>query len=497
MRLARVIRARAATGAGVWTNTCVRGRGCTSRGQALLLLWRCQFRSHAEGGGGRAVRIAFVAMSGVRAYNPELTALGLSLPGFVERGKAIASLPSLGLLTLAALTDDRFDVDYYEVDDIADFDPLPACDVVALSSYSAQIKDAYALARRFDAAGVTTVIGGLHVTALPEEALRYCDAVVVGEGEPVWPRVLEDALSGRLAGVYRSDGLYDLNEAPVPRYELLDPDRYNRLTVQTQRGCPWRCEFCASSWMLSPRYKLKKPSNVAREIQAMKRVWQNPFVELADDNTFVAKRRSYDLVEAIGHEGVQWFTETDVSIAHEPRLLMMMHEAGCREVLIGFETLNPRALEGLETKRNWKREQLDGYRAAVETIQEHGIAVNACFILGLDGDGLEVFEQVRQFVSDTNPFDVQITVLTAFPGTGLLARLVDEERVIERGAWEKCTLFDVNFVPRDMSVEQLEAGLVSLAADIYSQENLDRRRSAFKQQVRRGPREQLAGAGAP
>lgn len=229
------------------------------------------------------MRIAFVAMSGVRAYNPELTALGLSLPGFVERGKAIASLPSLGLLTLAALTDDRFDVDYYEVDDIADLDPLPGCDVVALSSYSAQIKDAYALAERFRTVGTTTVLGGLHVTALPEEALRHCDAVVVGEGEPVWPRVLEDALAGRLTGVYRSDGLYDLDESPVPRYELLDPERYNRLTVQTPRGCPWRCEFCASSWLLSPRYKLKRPANVAREIQAMKSVWSNPFVELADD----------------------------------------------------------------------------------------------------------------------------------------------------------------------------------------------------------------------
>lgn len=165
-----------------------------------------------------------------------------------------------------------------------------------------------------------------------------------------------------------------------------------------------------------------------------------------------------------------------------------MHDAGCREILIGFETVNPRALEGLETKRNWKRDQVDGYRAAVETIQEHGIALNACFILGLDGDGPEIFDQVAQFVAETNPFDVQITVLTAFRGTGLYTRLRDEGRVIEPGAWEKCTLFDVNYVPRDMTVEQLEHGLVQLAAEIYSQDHLDRRRSAFKEQVRRGRR---------
>ncbi|MFO7700119.1 MAG: cobalamin-dependent protein, partial [Acidimicrobiia bacterium] len=266
------------------------------------------------------MRIALIAMSGVRAYNPELTALGLSLPGFVERGRTIASLPSLGLLTLAALTDDRFDVDYYEVDDIADLDPLPGCDVAALSSYSAQVKDAFALSERFRAEGVTTVIGGLHVTAMPDEALVHCDAVVVGEGEPVWGQILDDALAGNLAGIYRSDGSYDLANAPIPRYDLLDPDGYNRLTVQTQRGCPWRCEFCASSVLLSPRYKLKPPVKVGQEIRAMKEIWANPFVELSDDNTFVAKRRSHALVEAIGNEGVSWFTETDASVADDPVL---------------------------------------------------------------------------------------------------------------------------------------------------------------------------------
>ncbi|HSJ70114.1 MAG TPA: radical SAM protein [Acidimicrobiia bacterium] len=432
------------------------------------------------------MRIALIAMSGVRAYNPELTALGLSLPGFVERGRTIASLPSLGLLTLAALTDDRFDVDYYEVDDIADLDPLPGCDVAALSSYSAQVKDAYALSERFRAEGVTTVIGGLHVTALPDEALAYCDAVVVGEGEPVWEMILDDALAGNLAGIYRSDGSYDLANAPIPRYDLLDPERYNRLTVQTQRGCPWRCEFCASSVLLSPRYKLKPSDKVGEEIRAMKEIWANPFVELSDDNTFVAKRRSHALVEAIGHEGVSWFTETDASVADDPVLLDMMREAGCREILIGFESLNPAALNGLETRRNWKLGRLDEYRSVIETVQESGIAVNACFVLGLDGDGPEAFDSIKEFVDETNPFDVQITVLTAFPGTPLYRRLMDEGRIIEPGAWEKCTLFDVNFEPMGMTVAELESGLVELGRYIYSEGDLTSRRAGFKAQVRSG-----------
>lgn len=249
------------------------------------------------------MHVALIAMSGVRAYNPELTALGLTLPGFVERGETIASLPSLSLLTLAALTPDQHEVSYREVADIRDLDSLPECDLAAISTYSAQIREAYELADRYRAESVPVVIGGLHVTAVPEEALEHCDAVVVGEGEPVWAEVLADVASGRLRPVYRSRGEFDLAHAPVPRYDLLDPDRYNRLTIQTERGCPWRCEFCASSILLTPRYKMKRPSRVAAELDAIGRIWHRAFVELADDNSFVNKHRSRELVSTIGEAG--------------------------------------------------------------------------------------------------------------------------------------------------------------------------------------------------
>jgi radical SAM superfamily enzyme YgiQ (UPF0313 family) len=438
------------------------------------------------------MQVALIAMSGVRAHNPELTALGLSLPGFVDRGRTIASLPSLGLLTLAALTDDHHDVDYYEVDDIDDFDPVPNCDVAAFSTYSAQTKECYALSDRVRATGATTVMGGLHVTAEPDEALQHCDIVVVGEGEPVWRRVLADIEHGTAARVYRSDGSYDLAEAPTPRYDLLDPDRYNRLTVQTQRGCPWRCEFCASSILLSPRYKVKPPQRVAAEIEAMKGIWKRPFVELADDNSFVRKRSSRDLVAAIGEQDVRWFTETDISIVDDPALLAMMHDAGCAEILIGLESPNPAALDGVETRRNWKRDQVERYRTAVATIQSHGIALNACFVLGLDGDDPDVFEAVAGFVADTSPFDVQITVLTPFPGTPLYRRLLAEGRILRPGAWELCTLFDVNFIPKQMTVAQLEAGLLDLGQELYSEEATASRRAGFKEQWRTGSRRRRA-----
>ncbi len=435
------------------------------------------------------MKIALIAMSGIRVQNPVLMELGLTLPGFVERGKAIASLPSLSLLTLAALTPDRHEVEYVEVVDIRELDEPPDCDMAAFSTYTAQVKEAYQLADMYRAIGVPTVIGGLHASSLPDEALEHCNAVVVGEGEVAWPRVIADMEAGRVSGVYSSNGVeYDLSNAPIPRFDLLEPERYNRLTVQTQRGCPWRCEFCASSILLTSRYKQKPVAKVVAEIKAIKDIWiDNPFVELADDNTFVNKHYGRELAEAMGGLGLRWFTETDVSVAEDTELLRLLKEAGCRELLIGLESPTEQGLMGLELNRNWKHGQIDHYRRAVETIQTHGIAVNTCFILGLDGDGPEVFEAIEQFVEETLPFDVQITALTPFPGTPLYQRLLAEDRILEPGAWEKCTLFDVNFRPKHMSVEELETRGLALGMRMYSKEATARRRAGFKAQLAAGP----------
>ena len=431
------------------------------------------------------MKIALIAMSGVRAYNEELTALGMTMPGFMERGEVIASLPSLSLLTLAGMTPGCFEVEYHQVPDIRKLDRLPDCDLAAISTFTAQVKDAYALADRYREAGVKTVIGGHHATALPGEALRHCDAVVVGEAELTWPRALEDFRNGRMAGIYHGGGQeFDLADSPLPRFDLLNPDDYNRITVQTQRGCPWRCNFCASSIMMTRRYKLKPVENVIREIRAIKEIWPKPFIEFADDNSFVNRARSKELLRALAGEGIKWFTETDVAVADDPELLNLMRQSGCVEVLIGLESPTAAGLDGLELNNNWKRKRLDGYRDAIRRIQSHGIAVNGCFVLGMDGDTVECFPAVREFVEDSGLCEVQITVMTPFPGTPLYATLHGEGRLPEENAWEKCTLFDVNFQPRHMSVDDLQHGLVELGRQLYTTEAKTGRRNAFRDHMR-------------
>ncbi len=443
------------------------------------------------------VHIAFIAMSGVRAASEELNRVGLTLPGFVERSKVIASLPSLSLLTLAGLTPDEFEISYHEIADIRQMGEPPACDVAAIASYSAQIKDAYQLSDRYRAMGVRTVLGGLHVTARPDEAARHADAIVVGEGELGWPRVVEDLRAGHLQPRYLADGAqFDLAHAPLPRFDLLDMDRYNRITVQTQRGCPWRCEFCAASIRLTPLYKVKPVARVLAEIHEIKRHWARPFIEFADDNTFVHRRHSKELMRALIGERLRWFTETDISIADDPELLGLVREAGCAEVLIGLESPTAAGIDGVELRRNWKRGRFGQYLEAIARIQGHGVTVNGCFVLGLDGDGPEVFDAVADFVAESGLFDVQITVLTPFPGTPLYDRLLADGRLLDPEAWERCTMFDVNFRPLGMSPDTLQQELVELGRRLYTQEARRARRNAFyrhRREFLRASRQARAG----
>jgi radical SAM superfamily enzyme YgiQ (UPF0313 family) len=433
------------------------------------------------------VKLGLIAMSGVRAHDKELTKIGLTLPGFVERSKVIASLPSLSLLTLAALTPETVDVEYKEILDLEKETSLPDdYDLVAISSFSAQIFEAYDLADWYRKKNIPVVMGGLHVSSLPEEAKQHCTSVVVGEGEILWPQVLSDFENGSLKPYYVQSpkGNFDLREAPVPRFDLLNPEKYNRITIQTSRGCPWHCDFCASSILLTPKYKLKPVPKVIEEIRAIKNIWSKPFIEFADDNSFVNHRHSKDLIRAVAQENIRWFTETDLTVANDDELLGLMRDSGCKQILIGLESPRKGSLDKIELQANWKIKQHEKYIEAIDKIQSYGITVNGCFVLGLDGDGPEVFEELFNFVKNSGLFEVQITIMTAFPETPLYKRLKRENRIIREYAWELCTLFDINFLPKRMKVKELRDGLLWLGKNLYSEEATSERRNNFKRMLK-------------
>ncbi len=432
-------------------------------------------------------KVVFISMCGVRIYNKQLLNLGLTLPGFVERGEVIASLPSLGLLTLAAHTPKHWDVVYKELDNYSDSEIAEIInekpDLIAFSSLSARINETYELSQFFRSNDITVAIGGLHVSAMPEEARQHADIVIQGEGEIIWETILNDFENGAVKPFYsslsNSKYAFHFDACRVPRYELLDISKYNRLTIQTTRGCPLHCIFCAASRTISS-YKKKPIDQIEKELNKIVEIWDRPFIELADDNTFIDKKWSKDLLTLFRKYKIKWFTETDISIAYDEELLELLVKSNCAQVLIGFETASKNGLKGID-RGNWKYKQFDKYLKAIDKIQSYGISVNGCFILGFDTDTKKTFQETEQFIIESNLSEVQITLLTPFPGTDLYNQLKKEGRLLSDNFWDKCTLFDVNFVPKNFSVEELETEFEALMKKVYSNELVAQRKKQFKQ----------------
>jgi radical SAM superfamily enzyme YgiQ (UPF0313 family) len=431
------------------------------------------------------MRIGLIAMSGVRVRTPELAALGVTLPQFVNRGQVIASLPSLGLLTVAALTPPDVEVVYREVQDVDPEQPLEEFDLVGISSFTAQIDEAYALADRYRAAGVPVVLGGLHVSLAPDEAAEHADSIVLYGAEGAWPQLVDDFRHRRLQPRYlgRRAGVFEPPWYARPRFELLSGRPYNRLTVQTSRGCPLDCEFCAASLRITSAFQQKPVPLVVEEIRAALPMVDHPFFEFADDNTFLNKKWGKEFLRAIAPLGLNWFTETDISVADDDELLDLLAASGCRQVLIGLESPDAADLEGVDP-HNWKRKHSDRYLDAINRIQSRGVSVNGCFVLGLDGHTPDIFERVKDFVERSGLLEVQVTVMTPFPGTPLYHRLAREGRLLRPRYWDRCTLFDVNYRPRGMTVEQLEEGLRWLFAEIYNEREYTRRKRRYMEIVK-------------
>lgn len=441
------------------------------------------------------MRIGFITLAGLRLCKTELLDMGLSFPAISRRAEEIAALPNLGMLTLAGQTPPEIETEYLEIEDAANFEAPSRFDAVAISTLTATAKEAYQLSAKFRAIGTPVIIGGLHPTLVPEDARPHADAIAIGEGESVWPEIVHDLRSGALKPEYdaRLKGSFDLREAPMPAYHLLGRDRKPRFTVQTQRGCPLACEFCASSMRLS-RFKTKPTGKIIAEIRRVRELFPNAFIEFADDNTFVNRRHSRELMKALAPEGVRWFAESDLSIAEDEELLRSMRDAGCAQVLIGFESPDFAALDGIEKNSNWKARRADHAKRAVEKIQRHGITVCGCFVMGLDGSGPESFRGVLKFVRDSGVFDVQITYLTPFPGTPLFQRLSEAGRILSEDATEMCTLFDINFEPERMTVAELEGNFEKLAVLLYRPEFVEERKQRFFSHLRNRVHEERAAA---
>jgi radical SAM superfamily enzyme YgiQ (UPF0313 family) len=384
--------------------------------------------------------------------------------------------PSLSLLTIAALTPAKINISIID----ENFDKInfnEKYDIVGISAMTQEVVRAYEIADEFRKRGVYTVMGGIHVSVLPEEALGHVDTVIIGEAENLWPKFLEDYQHGEPRKIYReTEGYFiDLKNSPIPRYDLLigkdyfmDPKHFsNSIPIQVSRGCPHNCDFCLVTKMYGYKFRKKTMAQVKSEILTSKKYFPGRMIMFSDDNIFLDRKYAKELLQVLKDLKVRYWAQSDISIGQDDELLKAIYESGCLYLLIGFESISSNNLKNINSNL-WKYRQLKNYSKYIENIQKHGIIVFGSFIFGLEHDDNSVFKKVVEFMNKNN-ITGQLTIATPLPGSRLYEKLKSEKRLIKNdGYWEKCTFLDVVFKPNKISVKELEEGFVWAYKQIFN-----------------------------
>jgi radical SAM superfamily enzyme YgiQ (UPF0313 family) len=332
-----------------------------------------------------------------------------------------------------------------------------------------QATRAYQISDIFRSKGVKVVMGGIHATLLPEEAKKHVDSVVIGEAEEIWTTVLEDFSKNEMRPFYRANRIFELTKMLTPRYELADTKKYKAIWIQTSRGCPMDCEFCCASSVYGKKFRYKSIPQVLKELDGIINRWgRNVLISFADDNMFVNRKFTAELLRNIKKLNIRWFAQSDLSIGEDKKMLKLLRESGCAILFIGFESLNHKNLENINNNKR-KADYLNKYPKIIKEIQEFGIGVMGSFILGFDDDTPVVFNQLSDFIIENNIFASQISILTPLPGTKLRERLLSQGRILNT-PWDNYTFANVNFIPKKMTAKELQEGYLSVYKSIYAPE---------------------------
>ena len=374
----------------------------------------------------------------------------------------------LTLTTLAALVPEELEAEIVLIDqgvEPLDVETLEA-DLVGLTCITANAALVYDLSARLRARGVATVIGGVHPTLVPDEAQPHADAIVVGYAEESWPRLLRDFAAGRLQPRYDEAPDYRFENVPEPRRDLLKRKGYITLnTVQAVRGCPWRCSFCVVpvAW---PGYLHRPVPEVIREIE---RLDGDTFLFLdlspIEDPVYIK-----ELYRALIPLEKRWGGLATIRIADDDELLGLAVASGCRGLLIGIESVSPDSIR--QMRKGWAKPAR--YLEAIKKLHQHGIAINGCFVFGLDGDDSGIFERTLEFVERAAIDLPRFAIATPFPGTPLHRQLAAENRLLTED-WRFYGGQNVVFRPRQLGVDELQEGTRWAWRQAYSLPSIARR----------------------
>jgi radical SAM superfamily enzyme YgiQ (UPF0313 family) len=311
---------------------------------------------------------------------------------------------------------------------------------------------AYGIADRFREKGKKVVLGGFHATWMPDEAIQHADAVVQGEAEGVWPKVLDDLRNNRSQRFYKNSSLPQASDLIIPRRDLLMLKSYFFINlVQTTRGCPYDCKFCSVTAFYGGTYRFRPVEEIEKEVQGL--TTGAGFVLFVDDNIVGNTLYAKKLFTMLKEQKRRWVSQASVTIADNPELLKLASESGCHGLFMGFETLNQDNLNLMGKPFN----KIQKYKDIISKLHDHGIGVHGSFIFGYDYDDKGVFERIVSFAEDARLDAAFMPVLTPFPGTEIYKQMEAEGRIIERD-WSKYDMEHVVYKPKGMTPEELQQG---------------------------------------
>ncbi len=336
-------------------------------------------------------------------------------------GKKRLMIP-LALPTIAALTPDHYDIHIFD-EEIESLPKNLVPDIVGITTLAATGIRAFELGDHYRSLGSKVIFGGPYASFMQEEALKHGDCVIAGEAEGKWEQALADFEQNSLKQVYSSEIYVPYKTQPPPRWDLVNMNRIFQVAIQVSRGCPFNCDFCLVSKNFGRKMRYRNIGNVVEEIKAA----PSKYFFFVDDNLTINKKYAKELMRAIIPLKISWGCMCSLDVATDDELLHLMAEAGCFNILVGFESLNPASLD--ESQKHHNRGG-SIYAEAINKIHAAGIHINASFVVGFDNDTLEEFDRIFDFTMQHNLPHVNLHLLNAPPGTETHRKFREEGRLL-------------------------------------------------------------------
>lgn len=384
-------------------------------------------------------------------------------------------VPYLGLLKVASLTPPDWKVSIID-EKVEPIDFSAEVDLVGITAMTPAVKRGYEIADKFRERGVKVVMGGMHISKMPDEALQHCDSVVIGEAEDIWDKVLDDCEKGNLQKKYKNENGYpSLANRPAPDWSLYRDKGYLPVhAIETTRGCPHNCEFCSVTSSFGGKFRNRPVDEVEREIQNLKpfegRFILKNVVFFADDNIISSRKHAKELLIRLTPYNLKWLGQTSVNIAKDDEMLAIFRKSGCMGILIGFESLSPASLSGVGKTFNKPEDYID----VVKKMHDYGLGVDGSFVLGFDHDDEGVFERTLEFVNKAKIDVCYFSILTPYPGTALYSKMLAEGRLIDTD-WSNYNTNNVVYMPKLMKPEKLLEGYHQVLKESFSYSSIFKR----------------------